>query len=279
MKKIYFYFTFLVVVLNQDAFAQSIPVVGTISGPAGVCSSPVATTYTATASNSPTSFIWSASPSGVVFSNPTGSITSVSFPYPYANPSFIISCTASNSFGTSAPKSKTVLVSETPIVTFSGLQNFCQGSSTHLTGVPNIISASSTLSYQWSPSIGLSSTNSFSVNANPLTTTTYNVLLTLGSCTNTTQVTLTVYPCTVGINSFSGSEANKIKVYPNPNNGTFIITSGTSETARILNELGQIVRILNLSSESDTEIKGLPVGIYFLTTERKRIKIVVADAN
>ena len=172
-----------------------IPVMNPLQGPSNVCSAPSAgANYTASASNSPVSYQWSvSSPStGVVIANPTASVTNISFPN--TNLTYTLVCTASNSAGTSAPVVLIIKVYETPTVTFSGSQFFCQGSSTNLTASPTIISASSTLSYNWTPSTGLSSTNGPSVNASPNVTTTYSVLLTIATCTNLAMVTITVNP-------------------------------------------------------------------------------------
>ncbi len=80
-------------------------------------------------------------------------------------------------------------------VTISGSGNFanagnnsniCQGDSTPL-------NASGGNSYSWSPSTGLSNTNSANPTASPNSTTTYTVTVTNGNgCTDTDQVTVTV---------------------------------------------------------------------------------------
>lgn len=193
MKFIYSLCLAIGICLFNTAAAQ-VPTVVAISGPTMVCSAPsAARTYSAGATNSPTSFSWSASPStGVVFSNPSGSFTSIS--YPYTGLSYTISCSATNGNGTGNTFNYVVNVFETPTVTFSGANTFCQGSSTNLSASPTILSASSTLSYNWSPATGLNSTTNYSVNASPTVNTTYTVLLTIGTCTNTQQVSVSVNP-------------------------------------------------------------------------------------
>jgi hypothetical protein len=167
---------------------------GPIQGPSTVCSVPaVAKGFTASASNNPTSYSWMVLPStGVIISSPNSSVTSISFPN--TNSTYTIFCSASNGLGMSLPVTHNVTVYETPVVSFSGVNIFCQGSSTNLSASPTIISASSTLFYNWSPSTGLSSTTSGTVTANPPTSTNYSVLLTIGACTNMAYVNVTVNP-------------------------------------------------------------------------------------
>lgn len=194
MKNAHFYLVLLGILSLTTATAQ-IPVMGSITGASSSCSAPSAPkSYTVTASNSPTFYTWNAFPStGVVFGNPSGAVTSISFPYTGTH--YTISCTATNASGTSSSAASFLVnVFETPTVTFSGANSFCQGSSTNLSASPTILSASSTLSYNWSPATGLNSTTNYSVNASPAANTTYTVLLSIGSCTNAQQVSVSVNP-------------------------------------------------------------------------------------
>ncbi|MEO0038852.1 MAG: hypothetical protein RIQ59_2063 [Bacteroidota bacterium] len=63
----------------------------------------------------------------------------------------------------------------------------CQGDSLTLT-------ASGGSAYQWSPSTGLSATNTASVTANPSVTTTYSVVDSSNACATPTNITITVNP-------------------------------------------------------------------------------------
>ncbi len=400
-------------------YAQ-VPVMNSIVGPTAVCSPPASPkSYTASASNSPTSYSWSTSPSvGVVIANFSGAITSISFPN--TNLTYTVYCSATNGSGTSSTIAYTVTVFETPTVTFSGANSFCQGSSINLSASPTIISASSTLTYSWFPSNGLSSTNGHTVQANPSVTTTYSVLLTLGSCTNLASVVVTVQPlpqisasanssviCVgesstltvsgtalvfllgttpllggtsvvspttntsylitgIGLNSCTNSiqvpilvnqgpsvnvlstnsvicagETNSltitgtgtnfsvnavassanftvspsttssytittsgsngcisssiftqnvslctglekrnlnenILIYPNPNNGDFILRSNLGENAFIFNELGQLIKSVYLEPESESKITGLDSGIYVIISNSIKKKIIVS---
>jgi hypothetical protein len=196
MKRHYFFLIISGIISFSQALAQ-VPVTSAISGASSSCSTPsAAKVYSVTASNSPIFYTWDAYPNnGVSFSNQSGAITTVSFPY--TGFSYTLTCSATNGNGTGNTSTYVVNVFETPTVTFSGANSFCQGSSTNLSASPTILSASSTLSYFWSPSVGLSSTTNYSVNASPASNTTYTVLLTIGSCTNTQITSVSVNPtCT-----------------------------------------------------------------------------------
>lgn len=265
----------------SPAFAQLYPIMNPIQGPSAVCSQPASPkTFSVTASNTPSSYAWSVigpSASGVIISNPSGAVTTISFPYPSLYATYTVYCTASNNGGTSPnAATKVVTIYETPTVTFSGANVFCQGSSTNLSASPTILSASSTLFYNWSPSNGLSSTNGYSVTANPSSTTNYTVLLTMGTCTNTALITVQSIPC-VGINSIDPENKTSLTMYPNPNSGSFFITSSTDELALILNEIGQTLQQVQLLEDRETKITGLPPGIYFIVTPNSRKKIIVTE--
>ncbi|MBC7696315.1 MAG: T9SS type A sorting domain-containing protein [Burkholderiales bacterium] len=67
------------------------------------------------------------------------------------------------------------------------------------------------------------------------------------------------------------------KVYPNPNNGVFHLKSDTKETVRIINELGEIIKVIELAPNEEFEVTDLSVGIYLIHSGRSRIKIIVTQ--
>ena len=275
MKKLKCSFLLLNLFAFYAAVAQ-VPVMNPIKGASVVCSAPAsAKCYTASASNNPLSFSWIVLPAnGVVILNPTLDTTSISFPN--TNLTYTIYCMASNSSGTSSLVSFSVKVYETPTVTFSGLTNVCQGSPTILMASPTLISASSTLNYLWTPSTGLSSTTNSVVVALPPVTTTYTVLLTLGSCTNTAKITLNITNC-LGLNKHTAWLSASTIVYPNPNNGSFNISSDIGGKAILINQFGQVIKEFILEESRETSIKNLTEGVYFLITSRDKLKIVVTN--
>jgi hypothetical protein len=279
MKKNYSLLLFFCILLFELAHAQLPPLMNAIQGPNLVCSQPASPkNFTASASNSPSTYNWTyAGLPGVVFSNPSSSVTSISFPYPYINASFTLFCSASNIAGTSNTASFVVTIKETPSVTFSGANIFCQGSSTNLSASPTILSSSSTLTYSWSPSYGLNSTINYSVTVNATVSTNYTVLLTLGTCTNTAQINVIVIPCALGINSSELNYFQQIETYPNPNTGNFTILSDRNVRVTLLNELGQTIQNLELVADEKRNITGLKPGIYFIVGANTRKKIVVTN--
>jgi len=89
------------------------------------------------------------------------------------------SVTVSNG-GCSKDTNVTITVNPVPVVTISGINSICSGNNTVLT-------ATGGGTYLWTTS----STNS-SITVTPATTTTYSVLVTLGSCSKDTSITVTV---------------------------------------------------------------------------------------
>ncbi len=82
----------------------------------------------------------------------------------------------------------TVTVISSPTVTVTPASaSICPGDTTNLT-------ANGANTYTWAPATGLSATTGASVNAFPAATTTYTVTGTVGGCTNTSLVTVTVFP-------------------------------------------------------------------------------------
>jgi hypothetical protein len=183
----------LLAAIAAPLLKAQVPVMNPLTGPTVLCSS-VTANYGASASNSAAYYFWQSTPStGVVFNSQFAQNPTISFPATAG--SYTLSCYATNGSGASAPATMVVTVFETPMVTFSGATSFCQGSPTNLSASPTIITPGSpTISYSWTPSTGLSSTTSGTVIANPPSSTTYNVLITMNSCTNTVQVSLTVLP-------------------------------------------------------------------------------------
>lgn len=170
-----------------------VPVINSVSGPANVCSAPAApSSYTVSATNSPSSYLWVVSPSsGVVITNGTTSVATISFPS--TTTSFTITCYASNGFGSSAPANYAVNVFGTPNVTFSGATSFCQGSSTALQASSTILPGSPTINYSWAPPTGLNTTSGANVVAMPASSTVYTVTATAGNCSSTSTIGITVH--------------------------------------------------------------------------------------
>ncbi len=269
------FYTFVIIsVLGFSAYSQT-PLMTNISGPSAVCSAPStsANVYTANATNAPTNYIWTITPF-VANINGTGSTRSIIFPN--TNSTYTIFCYATNASGSSNTRSLVVTVFETPTITFSGNNIFlCQGSSTNLSASSTIIySASSSLSYTWSPASGLNNTSGPVVTASPSITTNYTIDVKLGSCSNTYQVTVVVQPC-LSFRSYDSDALIDLLVFPNPSNGNFFIQSPRNEHIYVLNELGQIIRQLDVIENEKIQIEDLPMGIYFMRGQFTKAKVVV----
>ena len=99
--------------------------------------------------------------------------------------------TGTSTVGCDGRDSVKVTVLPLPVFSVSGNNNICEGASTILTAS----SATSGLSYSWTPATGLSCTNCPNPTANPTTTTTYTVTATDNKgCSDTRTITINVNP-------------------------------------------------------------------------------------
>ena len=64
----------------------------------------------------------------------------------------------------------------------------------------------------------------------------------------------------------------KLKIYPNPNSGEFIISSDQDIEFTLVNEIGQTIKqiSLNAKNERKIEIQNLANGIYFLMEKHSK---------
>jgi hypothetical protein len=79
----------------------------------------------------------------------------------------------------------------------------------------------------------------------------------------------------VGIQNYA--TASNLKIYPNPNSGSFFITSDIEAEFMLVNGLGQLVQkiLVNASNNYKTEINSLSAGVYYLIGSKEHVKIVV----
>jgi hypothetical protein len=91
-----------------------------------------------------------------------------------------------------------------------------------------------------------------------------------------TQVVMNVDTSTcLGFENLSFDEIQSTLVYPNPNNGNFVVLTQHTGKATLISESGQLIRELNLEEETQIQVRDLARGLYFLVTPKERIKIAV----
>jgi hypothetical protein len=95
----------------------------------------------------------------------------------------------------------------------------------------------------------------------------------INNCTVKKVVSISVNICT-GIEKFSSASGIRCEVYPNPNNGSFVIKASTELQLLLLNELGQSVQsiLLNSSNNYEAPVELLPPGIYFISAQNQALK-------
>jgi hypothetical protein len=104
----------------------------------------------------------------------------------------------------------------------------------------------------------------------------YAVIVTENTCSETSECVAVVINGTMKFTADS-----QIGVYPNPNNGAFVIESNVEGTYNIVNNLGQSVQTveLNAAGNYSVEIKDLDNGVYYMVgvkdNRMTRQKIVV----
>jgi hypothetical protein len=141
----------------------------------------------------------------------------------------------------------------------------------------NTISASGGNSYLWNT---FATTASFVITPSLVTTTSYSVIVTgANGCQSTASIIVRVNACT-GLEEIA-STTNIFNVFPNPNNGEFNVTADNKLQLTIINQLGQLVKTIELNESNRFQIKisGLSSGLYFVNTvngqKNNAVKIIV----
>jgi Secretion system C-terminal sorting domain len=163
----------------------------------------------------------------------------------------------------------TITVNPLPQITVSGSSLMCVGETASLM-------ATGAASYTWD-----SGSNNAVIAINPTVTSSYTVSGTdVNTCKNTAVYTQSVSEC-LGFSPILTSKA-QVFIYPNPNNGRFSINSSADITISILNELGQLIKVIELDGNNGhkVSINEFANGIYFVTGNQGgqiiRQKIIVA---
>ena len=117
--------------------------------------------------------------------------------------------------------------------------------------------------YIWSGTQLGGSLQGSTVNVSPTRQATYTAVGTdSNGCVGTASTVVKVSSC----QGITEGEANAIRVYPNPSNGFIIIETDKEVAVDLVNELGQLVRSLDVTAASNgkVQINNLAPGIYFV---------------
>lgn len=125
-----------------------------------------------------------------------------------------------------------------------------------------VLNAGGATSYTWSP---VTLNTSASLTVTPAADQTYTLTgENENGCKGSTTVFVRVAAC-VGIATNPADNIHMV-VYPNPNNGHFTISSDQAISLQVINELGQLVKTIALTSDNKAvEVSDLSGGIYFIT--------------
>ncbi len=227
-----------------DVFTPNIIIAGNTT----ICSGKSAT-LTASGANT---YSWSNGiPSNVNIVNPTNNTTYT-----------LITLTSTSGINCSASKTVQVSVNQNPTVTASASRTvMCRGEN-------NVITANGATTYSWNTA---ATTASFAITPSLVTTINYSVTgIGANGCQNTATLSLKVNSCT-DINE-TISHSSSLQLFPNPNNGEFNLVGSSQMNLLIINQLGQIIKTVELNSANafQTKISGLSSGIYFVKEENKQ---------
>ncbi len=184
------------------------------------------------------------------------------------------SCSTTGICGTAISNSINVTVNKNPpaAITAGGPTSFCAGGSVMLTA-----NSGAGLAYQWyKGATALAGAVNISYTATTAGNYKCRVTKTASGCYKNSNVIPVSVPCKEG-ESITGNDENSISIYPNPNDGNFII----SVTAASMREINEEVRIEIYNSMSQMiyskqihsfeavitetiELKNTPSGIYFV---------------
>jgi hypothetical protein len=205
---------------------------------------------------------------------PTGAVTYTysngsSIATPTANATYTVNGTDANGCASNGDAVASVTVNALPtVLAVTNNTLLCTGETATLT-----VSGTAT-TYTWS-----TTDNTTTVAVSPTVQTTYTVDGTDGNgCKNTTTVTQDVSLCT-GIATLSNDA--KTKLYPNPNNGLFVIELTTLSKVTVTNALGQVVIAETFEAGKHTvNINNESTGVYFvkvMTNNKQQIIKVIKE--
>ena len=170
-------------------------------------------------------------------------------------PSGLTTYTVEGSSGTCAASQYTLSVNVNALPTVS----ISASATTLCAGATATLTANGAITYTWS-----TSATTISIAASPTVTTNYTVTGTdANNCTNTDTLSLIVN-CTVGIDKITASNT-QISIYPNPNNGVFVIETTTQQTLHMFDVNGKLVLTKTIDGPTTLEMNNIVDGVYTIT--------------
>jgi len=156
----------------------------------------------------------------------------------------------------------------TPTITLMANNNtICLGASSTITA-----SGAGVNTYSWNTG----STNS-AVVVSPTVNTVYTVTVNAGTCPNTATIAVNVTTCTALSKNYL--ETNNLKIYPNPNKGSFTVQSDKGDLFFIHDQLGRVIKEVKLNANNNytANVNGLNNGIYFISNKEITKRIIVLE--
>lgn len=131
-------------------------------------------------------------------------------------------------------------------------------------------------SYTWS-----TTDNTSAITVTPSVQTTYTIEGTgANGCLNATTITQNVSACT-GIENVASSASANVLIYPNPNNGLFVIELTSASNVTVMNALGQVVISETFEAgKHNLDIHNEATGVYFvkvMTNNKQQIIKVIKE--
>jgi len=223
----------------------------TITQATNICSTNTTAIALSSTLTNAASGTWSSSGTGVFFPlNSTPNATYSPSAGDLSFPNFTLTYAAFNSCGGTAANAIYTVVPSPTVTASTNVPILCTG-----LGLSATLTASGANTYSWSTS----STNT-SIVVSPNTSTTYTVTGFSNGCSNTYTITQAAAPC-MGLEKNQG--ANMLRIYPNPNNGEFIIEANETIQLKLTDELGRLIKTISISDKKAI-IRDLSKGIYFI---------------
>ncbi len=252
--------------IQLSAYTSTLNVVLTFSSSI-VCVNDTVSATANTGTTTVTGYTWSSNPTGATFSPPTGSITSITFPFAGTYSINVSVTDGTNTASTTA----TINVLSGPFLSINVTNATAPGCSNGSATV-NVI-GTPPYTYTWMPNV--SSTN-VATNLNGTSGgTNYTVVVTDANGCNS-SVTFSV-GCITGISSLNNNP-NGVIIIPNPNNGIFNIQHKLK--GKVMFEIFDISgrkmqEFISESSNVPVNISELARGMYIIRMHNEAVKVEV----